>query len=98
LAIPYNKKSILPSALPATQAANEDDYKLFPNPALNELWVSSTTDKEFNISIIDLTGRILVTKSKLNAGEAINISMLKSGLYNVLIQSDKTAVKKLFVK
>lgn len=56
--------------------------KVFPNPCLNQLYVSGVTNKA--VSIFDLNGRAVITQVLKN-DEPIDVSGLKSGLYVVRV-------------
>lgn len=64
-----------------SQSQNINDIKLYPNPVVSDLFIS--IDKDFEISIFDLTGRI-VKKTIFNQKKA-NLSELPKGIYIALI-------------
>lgn len=57
-------------------------WKVFPNPAKNNLRVEDLTFKSGNLEIIDLTGRILAHYAPGNANSiSLNIESLEKGIY-----------------
>jgi len=72
---------------------------LFPNPATNVLnVVVPALSKNFDVEICDVTGKqVLVSKMEISG--AIDISMLRSGVYFVKITSENKALTtKKFIK
>ncbi len=66
---------------------NKEEYRIYPNPASDIVTVDfiSTINKTINVSVYDLTGR-LVLEEKLYAKEgankqALNLSSLSKGIY-----------------
>ncbi len=70
-----------------------DAVKLFPNPSSDviNLVLDSKLDKDFELKIIDLSGRVVISKQeKAVAGTSsirINVSELNSGLYQIQLKS-----------
>lgn len=63
------------------------EYSIYPNPAKNELVIKNLTGNN-TISIVDATGRIVMTRNNVNNGLAtLNISTLQNGLYNVIVNN-----------
>lgn len=63
------------------------EYSIYPNPAKNELVIKNLTGNN-TISIIDATGRVVMTRSNVNNGlTTLNISTLQNGLYNVIVNN-----------
>lgn len=71
--------------------------KIYPNPASQNLYVSSDLNGAKSVSIFDVLGKQVVKTTVENS--PINISDLKSGVYIVKVTEEgKTATRKLVVK
>jgi hypothetical protein len=72
--------------------------QLFPNPAHQQLFLTSNTDA--SISIYTINGQKLMETSIIQGDNAINISTLQSGMYVVQVkaQNGETLTKKLLVE
>ena len=73
--------------------------KLFPNPAVDRLWISNTDHQSIEISITDAIGReVLYQEMKSDNLIEINVAELKSGAYYVILRkcTDKRVIK--FIK
>jgi hypothetical protein len=79
-------------ALTSLSEVNENEFLLSPNPTVNQLLITGYPFKEFNYSILDLTGRKVI-EAKSNDSK-IDISSLAKGVYFFRLPG---AVKK-FVK
>ena len=74
---------------------------VFPNPVKNQLKISNNTNVPLqDLKIFDVSGRLIKSlDSKITDREAIfNIDHLSSGLYIVVINSDRGKITKRFVK
>lgn len=68
----------------STEEFNLDGYKVYPNPTNDKLFIRTSTDfGEVKMKLIDLNGRIVLTKEvNLFGGEVdIDISRLNPGIY-----------------
>lgn len=73
-----------------------DNIIVFPNPATNNINVSSNSEAA-TITIMDLTGAIII-EDKFNQNFQANISHLNSGLYIVQISTANTTNITKFIK
>ena len=71
---------------------NVDSLVLYPNPATHGFYIENA-DNGDNIFVIDLTGRILITKQIVNK-TFIDISSLPMGVYIVKINDSSTKLFK----
>jgi subtilisin family serine protease len=82
--------------------SNEDviydvDIKIYPNPVNETLnFKSSVNPSNFNISIHDITGRLV--KDYYEVNDFIDVSQLKNGVYILSINYDKNKIIKKFIK
>lgn len=76
---------------------NELPVLVYPNPANDEVTVSDVPVGA-RISVLDLTGKTIQTTMAENETSTINTSMMKSGMYFILVESaEGKACKKLVV-
>lgn len=61
------------------QEVAENKIRIFPNPASNKIQL--IVDKKMTISIVDMTGKILLTQEIKKGANSIEISHLDSGCY-----------------
>ena len=66
-----------------------NELKIYPNPTSGNAYISLKGYGEFEISITDLTGKVLYYKNKINlTKEELPISDFAKGIYLVKIKSD----------
>lgn len=70
---------------------------VYPNPAQNELIIQSVIDRFDFVSIIDVTGKIVLSENNFHS-KKIDISHLKSGMYFLNIKSSQGNITEKFIK
>ena len=77
----------------------EDLIGLSPNPASKVLNISKTGDKPVNLSIIDISGKVVKQFNLKNNNQAIDVSDLQRGVYfiNILVNKHQSIQKKLIL-
>ena len=76
---------------------NSYEIRVYPNPAHGAVTVS--VGAPATLTVLDLTGRVVVTPLSLSSSVTLPLSDLPSGTYFLRITTDEgTAVKKLIVK
>jgi hypothetical protein len=87
-----SQKNILSSVQPTnTSGLNEQDkttFLIYPNPTNGELNIIGSFNGSTSLSVIDQTGRIVLSKNTIKAAEILDLSSLNKGMYTVLFQSD----------
>lgn len=80
------------------EVANEDLFSVFPNPATDQIQVQS--DEQIDeLSIYDVTGKLVFTQQTPAINETVDVSNLQSGLYILQARiGDKISVEKLMVQ
>ena len=60
---------------------------LYPNPATNDLMINFnlTGQSQLSITMVDLSGKIVISNIKMSKGSRLDISELKSGMYFVQV-------------
>ncbi len=78
--------------------AKTEEFSIFPNPALNELKITSEMDLTGStIQIVDVMGRIVSAQTYQAA--AMDVSSLDAGLYTIIISSENNGtIVKSFLK
>lgn len=72
-------------------------FSMFPNPSTGIL--NFTTQETINVTIVDMTGKIVYTATNVNNGDSIDLNSLQSGLYIATIKGEKTnKVEKIIIK
>ncbi len=80
----------------------DTNIKVYPNPADDRITVEleeSLYSEDCQVNIIDLYGRTLISKT-INSTETIDVSMLKTGIYFVVLKTNTNILskQKLLVK
>jgi hypothetical protein len=77
-----------------TPSVSADKLAIFPNPAENiiKIEVEDTEFKEGNLSIYDLSGRLLLTKFIANKTSLVNVNHLNAGEYICTLKSSDNKV------
>lgn len=68
------------------------DISIYPNPVASTLFVEAANLADFDVSVYDVTGRLLMAKSSQNTGrlELSGFDRLPKGTYIVQFNSEKT--------
>jgi photosystem II stability/assembly factor-like uncharacterized protein len=72
-----------------------DDYKIYPNPVLNQLTINSELAIS-KISIMDFTGKLITTIN--HQTKLVDVSNLPYGIYFIKIMNKEVSITKKFVK
>ena len=77
----------------------EYDVSIYPNPATTTLNLSSTGMSDFELSILDITGKVIKTERMSDQTFAFDVSDLASGMYMLrLVSTDGASKVVKFVK
>ena len=78
---------------------NDMDLSIIPNPAQNFVNINlSKSIGSFDVSIVDIAGRLLLQQNLNQNQKTINTSDLANGVYTVWVQADgKMWSKKLII-
>ena len=77
---------------------DEHQVKIYPNPATNNLTVDLSKYNNAQISIIDITGKVVLNTNTTKSTNVFDVSNLNKGVYFVKIISDNNTITKQFVK
>lgn len=80
--------------------SKENNLSIYPNPTAQFLYIGKESDKTYeNISIIDMSGKLVLQKSKHTYKEPIDVSSLVPGNYIIVSKDAKGKVyKNKFIK
>ena len=88
-----------PSCMVGLHEKSEGDLKLYPNPACDKLTIELSKAGIAEWHVIDVSGRMVLSgRIDTNNSESIDVSSLKSGVYNVVLNSDHTTISSPFLK
>ncbi len=74
-------------------------FNYSPNPAEHIVYVKHNINKDYQLRIYSVDGRLIIDKAMQSADSSIDISVLVAGFYNiVLTTNNETKVYKLIVK
>lgn len=84
----FDHFSLTNNAILDAISVEENSYALYPNPGRDILQISGV-DKEVNIEIYQLNGRLML-RSKLNPSQAlVDVSALSNGFYVVVLENKR---------
>lgn len=73
------------------------DYNFFPNPVSKNLSISCKQMGNYQISVIDLTGRLVLQKQLYGQDFNLNTESLEAGVYSLKIEGSKESIVKKFI-
>ena len=77
----------------------EYNVSIYPNPATTTLNLTSTATSDFELSILDITGKVIKTERMLDQIFTFDVSDLESGMYMLrLVSTDGASKVVKFVK
>lgn len=85
---------ILPTFTVLTEKTT-DEFKIYPNPAKNIIHISSPDFDKFNYSIIDLSGRTILSGSSNKNSKEVKLQHISKGSYIILLNNTDTRFSKL---
>jgi len=71
-----------------------EEVNVFPNPAINELKISTSKQMAMKVQLFDLTGKLVLETRRLSSGDAIDLASLQSGIYMVRIATGNSTITK----
>ena len=78
-----------------SEIENSPSFKLYPNPATNQLTIELTNNYSERILIHDISGRLVKSIQSNSQSTTINISELEGGLY--LVSLDGVGIKEKLI-
>jgi hypothetical protein len=77
-------------------SAYDDDCQIYPNPAKEVIHIDGIND--FEVSILDCTGRVVIRKNYVTNNHVVNVSDLNQGIYAAQITKNGKSFIRKFVK
>ena len=78
------------STLSVEEVTTEKNFKLYPNPFKDELYLSSDNQTIKEVSIIDMAGKLIKTIANINATHyQLDASYMVTGNYLIQIKTDE---------
>ena len=77
---------------------NEDTVSFYPVPVKNWLNIKTNELSKATLSIYDLNGRMIMSKSINGSINSLNLQLLQAGTYILELKNDVTSVTKPFIK
>jgi uncharacterized delta-60 repeat protein len=94
----YNSNCIC-EGVSSVDESNAFGLAIFPNPSQNEITLTSNVAGNGTISIVDMTGRVVLqNKMVFAASQRINIQDLTNGIYSLVVTVDQQQSVVSFVK
>lgn len=74
-------------------------FSVYPNPASQQVTISTAKSLPFEVTITDLTGKIVLQKINIRASQTLDLSSIKCGTYIIQIRKDQHILhKKLIIE
>ncbi|MGE3825041.1 MAG: T9SS type A sorting domain-containing protein, partial [Bacteroidia bacterium] len=90
-------KIALPEAIGIDEEEENDEIRLYPNPANTQLTIQTNINGKSDYFIYDLTGSLLQSGSFIQA-KTIDVKGFAEGVYVIQLQTEQGIVSKKFVK
>ena len=79
--------------------AEKNNLTFFPNPSSDYLQINFTANNVYQVSIFDMSGKIVFKKEVYNNNDPINISLIENGFYTLQVKNkDIIRTKKLMIQ
>ena len=102
--VDFDGKSELSNIVTVKRDLPKDDAKLFPSPVKDVLSINyqSTANKELTMSVVDMTGRVLITKlvDAVEGNNEFNLDLanLPAGTYMTRLNSGTDHISQIIIK
>lgn len=85
-------------SLSSVENSITNNFRIYPNPAKNYIYVEGVEILDANLVLMDLSGKILFERKLQNGINTINIESLQKGVYLLKILNDSNAKVFRFIK
>lgn len=75
-----------------------NQLQVYPNPAINQITVSSEAIRDYNLTIYDILGNKVLQQQVANNTTPIDIAHLSKGTYFIQLESKNQVVSSTFIK
>lgn len=97
----YRVSNLTVSAASALSVADieKETILLYPNPVKEVLYVNMNSGKTYSLSLINIIGKEVFSKTNLKGESTFNVESFKEGVYFVKIKTETSqTVKKIIIK
>jgi hypothetical protein len=92
-------ESVVKSAVTSNKKDKLNNVAIFPNPSTGTFAITFDEEEQANVTITDVTGRIVFTQANATTGLTIDLQQQSKGLYFVTVQiGDQLNVQKVKVQ
>ncbi len=77
--------------------ANNDNFVIYPNPAINIINIALDNQDVNKYSIVDISGRVLLHNNFTDKNTAVDVSSLNSGMYFMVLSGKSGTFSKSFI-
>ena len=90
----------IPAVSPLTVMQLENhSVIIYPNPVSNKLFIQSPTSESYNLILINILGKVILTQNDFASTMELDVSMLTKGIYFLNISSENTGTQTVkFIK
>jgi hypothetical protein len=86
------------SACTAIEENEMNTISIFPNPATQDITVSTAGEGSKSITVTDVSGKVVLAVNTESSSYKINIENLSSGVYHVRVRDGNNSKDAKFVK
>ncbi len=98
-ALSISDDELAPDCIVGVSEKENDLFKLYPNPTSEKLSIQFSQSFSGKWQVVDVSGRVVLTGKTWQGNlELIDVSMLKSGVYNLTFISENETVSTQFLK
>lgn len=77
---------------------DEVQFTVFPNPGTDNINISLERESETTISVVDMQGKLIMAERFVGSQVSIDVKGIPSGIYLLIVQSDRKTGTTKFVK
>ena len=88
---------VVDDSLSTTDFDNED-FKIFPNPAHNWLTIQTNAFKDSKAQVFDVNGKLVFERALTSMTTSIAVDQLAAGIYIISVSNDTMKTSKRFIK
>jgi len=81
-----------------TESAESANVNVYPNPTQSQVKLQSGSNKSYNVSIVDYTGKVIRQLTNISNGQNIDLSEQAPGLYILQLYAGNKIITKRIIK
>ncbi len=86
------------SILTEINKVSKQDVFIYPNPTNGKVYFENTNYNIHKLSVYDISGNVIIEKTKMQQNECIDLTNFESGIYFISIQIDTKTFKEKIIK